>query len=163
MDIRGFPEGVLRVSDADRDRALAELSEAFQAGRLTAGEFDERSGQVLGSRTGQELSALFADLPVIAAPTAPPPARRVPASPVMIAAGAAAFCFSALAVNNAMSHVFAVHDIEEIRAMTTAAGFPNPSQAALPAFPWAATLGPAAIALLLVMLIVFMRAKRQAP
>jgi hypothetical protein len=29
--------GYLRVSDADRDSALAELSEHFQAGRLTAG------------------------------------------------------------------------------------------------------------------------------
>jgi hypothetical protein len=37
---RGFPPGDLRVSDADRDRALAELSEAFRVGRITADEFD---------------------------------------------------------------------------------------------------------------------------
>jgi len=35
----------LRASDADRDAVLALLSEHFQAGRLTAGELDERSGQ----------------------------------------------------------------------------------------------------------------------
>ena len=36
---RNFPSGDLRVSDADRDRAVSELSEAFQAGRITAEEF----------------------------------------------------------------------------------------------------------------------------
>ena len=30
-----FPAGDLRVSDADRDRAVSELSEHFQVGRLT--------------------------------------------------------------------------------------------------------------------------------
>jgi len=30
-DARGFPPGDLRVSDADRDRALSELSKARQA------------------------------------------------------------------------------------------------------------------------------------
>ena len=65
---RGFPPGDLRVSDADRDRALAELSEAFQVGRLTAGEFDQRSGQALRSRTGSELTGLLADLPPLALP-----------------------------------------------------------------------------------------------
>lgn len=29
---RDYPPGALRVPDADRDRAVAELSEAFQAG-----------------------------------------------------------------------------------------------------------------------------------
>ena len=42
---RNFPSGDLRVSDADRDRAVSELSEAFQAGRITADEFGQRSGQ----------------------------------------------------------------------------------------------------------------------
>jgi hypothetical protein len=64
----GFPAGNLRVSDADRDRALAALSEHYQAGRLTPEEFDERSGQALQARTGQELSTLFADLPQDQAP-----------------------------------------------------------------------------------------------
>ena len=62
--------GDLRVSDADRDRALAELSEHYQAGRLTLEEFDERSAQALQSRTARELSGLFTDLPA-AHPGAP--------------------------------------------------------------------------------------------
>jgi hypothetical protein len=60
---RGFPSGEMRASDADRDLALAELSEHFQTGRLTQEEFDERSAQALRARTGQELSELFTDLP----------------------------------------------------------------------------------------------------
>ena len=36
-----FPDGDLRVSDAERDRALSVLSAALQAGRITAEEFDE--------------------------------------------------------------------------------------------------------------------------
>lgn len=60
---RDYPRGDLRVSDADRDRALAELSGHFQAGRLTPGEFDERSGRALRARTGTELAGLLADLP----------------------------------------------------------------------------------------------------
>jgi Domain of unknown function (DUF1707) len=60
---RDYPPGDIRVSDADRDRALSELSEHFQAGRLDKDEFDERSGQVLQARTGKQLRALLADLP----------------------------------------------------------------------------------------------------
>jgi hypothetical protein len=62
-ETRGFPPGEMRASDADRDLALAELSEHFQTGRLTQEEFDERSGRALQARTGRELSELFADLP----------------------------------------------------------------------------------------------------
>lgn len=61
---RNYPPGRLRVSDADRDRAVSELSEAFQAGRITAGEFGQRSSQALRARTGEELTALLEDLPV---------------------------------------------------------------------------------------------------
>ena len=65
----------LRASDADRDAVLALLSEHFQAGRLTAGEFDERSGQALGARTYGELGALTADLPApVSRAAAPSPA-----------------------------------------------------------------------------------------
>jgi hypothetical protein len=62
-DGRGFPLGDLRVSDAERDRAVSELSEAFQAGRITFEEFDRRSTQALRARTGRELTATVADLP----------------------------------------------------------------------------------------------------
>jgi hypothetical protein len=58
-----YPRGDQRVSDADRDRALAELSENYQAGRLTTEELDERTGLALRARTGRELTNLLADLP----------------------------------------------------------------------------------------------------
>ena len=38
----------MRASDSDRDAVVSDLSEHFQAGRLTAGEFDERMGRALG-------------------------------------------------------------------------------------------------------------------
>jgi hypothetical protein len=91
--ITDFPAGDLRVSDADRDRAISELSEHFQAGRLTAEEFDERSGRALQARTGKDLSVLLADLPRNRAtvpgplPPARPPGARIPvAAPIIGAA-----------------------------------------------------------------------------
>lgn len=69
------------MSDADRDRAVSELSEHFQAGRLTLDEFDERSGRALNAKTARELRGLFADLPRGGSPAKDaeppaPPARR---------------------------------------------------------------------------------------
>jgi hypothetical protein len=63
----------MRASDADRDAVVSDLSEHFQAGRLTAGELDERTGQALAARTWGELRDLLADLP------ATRPAPRTPA------------------------------------------------------------------------------------
>jgi len=60
---RGFPGGDIKVSDAERDQAVAELGEHFQAGRLTQEEFDDRSGRAFQARTGADLTGLFADLP----------------------------------------------------------------------------------------------------
>jgi hypothetical protein len=58
----------MRASDADRDAVVSDLSEHFQAGRLTAGEFDERTGQALAARTLGELGELLADLPATQVP-----------------------------------------------------------------------------------------------
>lgn len=69
--------GAIRVSDAERDQAVAELGEHFQAGRLTLEEFDERSDLALRAKTGNELVALFTDLP-----TAVVPASMRPENPV---------------------------------------------------------------------------------
>jgi uncharacterized protein DUF1707 len=96
------PSG-LRVSDADRDRALAELSEHFQAGRLTADEHEERMSLALKARTAGDLAELFTDLPrkpsamagpaprsagLVLPPASSPPARfsHVPLIPVVILA-----------------------------------------------------------------------------
>lgn len=81
MDTRpvSYPAGDLRVSDADRDRAVAELSEHFQVGRLTLDEFEERSGRALSAKTARELRDLFGDLPPRSAPAAPPAPSAAPA------------------------------------------------------------------------------------
>jgi hypothetical protein len=92
---KGFPSGGIRVSDADRDQAIAELSEHFQAGRLTQEEFEERSGRALQARTGDDLAALFTDLP--GRSTVPVPAAG---GPVFGAGGAG--CAGDL---NRMSHL----------------------------------------------------------
>jgi hypothetical protein len=62
------PSGRLRVSDADRDRAIAELSEHYQAGRLTTEELEDRTGRAIQARTAADLAALFTDLPRRQAP-----------------------------------------------------------------------------------------------
>lgn len=105
---RGFPPGDLRVSDADRDRALSELSEALRVGRITADEFDQRSGQALRARTGKELTALLADLPLDGSPatrtTVPEPANHAFAvRAVMGASALAAILLFAKAVADALS------------------------------------------------------------
>jgi hypothetical protein len=64
----------MKASDSDRDAVVSDLGEHFQAGRLTAGEFDERTGRALAARTWGELRDLLADLP------ATQPAPRVPAT-----------------------------------------------------------------------------------
>jgi Domain of unknown function (DUF1707) len=72
---RPYAAGDLRVSDADRDRALAELSEHFQAGRLTSAEMEDRTGRALSARTGNDLAVLLADLPPASAGAAAVAAR----------------------------------------------------------------------------------------
>jgi hypothetical protein len=94
----GTRSSSLRVSDADRDRAIAELSEHFQAGRLTVDELEDRTGRALQARTAGELAELFADLPgrpatatgpapaSAPAPAGPFRAARVPAVPIVLVA-----------------------------------------------------------------------------
>jgi uncharacterized protein DUF1707 len=69
-----FQRGAIRVSDAERDQAVAELSEHYQSGRLTLDEFDDRSNRALQAKTGSDLSGLFTDLPktAVAGPAAAP-------------------------------------------------------------------------------------------
>jgi hypothetical protein len=60
----------MRASDSDRDAVVSDLSEHFQAGRLTAEELDQRTGQALAARTWGELRDLVADLPAARPPAA---------------------------------------------------------------------------------------------
>lgn len=53
----------LRISDADRERAVQRLNDAVAEGRLTMSEFDERVDGVLRSRTASELTPYLVDLP----------------------------------------------------------------------------------------------------
>ena len=162
---RGFPPGDLRVSDADRDRALSELSEAFQAGRITADEFDQRSGQALRARTGKELTALLADLPLQHAPTVrtavPEPADHVLAvRRIMGVSAIAATVLSLAAVTNGLNRGPTPQQREWAREVAAHQGLPAPHFPPSPPFDWVGTLTPAVIAVLLVMLIIFLRVTR---
>ena len=53
----------LRASDADRDRAIAELREHTAAGRLTLEEFSERVDRAVTAKTLPELDEIRSDLP----------------------------------------------------------------------------------------------------
>jgi len=54
----------LRAGHADREHVVEALKDAFVQGQLTRNELDMRVGQALAARTGAELAALTADVPV---------------------------------------------------------------------------------------------------
>ncbi len=70
----------LRISDAEREQAAAELTEHYVQGRLTTEEHAERLDQVWAARTRGELPPIFRDLPGPyfgrTAPAPAPPAFR---------------------------------------------------------------------------------------
>jgi hypothetical protein len=71
----------LRIGDAERESAAAELGEHYAQGRLSADEHAERLDQVWASRTRAELAPLFRDLPggtYGARPAVPQQRRRDP-------------------------------------------------------------------------------------
>jgi len=53
----------MRVGDAEREAAAAELREHFASGRLDQEELEMRLSAVFAARTRGDLNALFADLP----------------------------------------------------------------------------------------------------
>jgi hypothetical protein len=165
-----YPAGSLRVSDADRDRALSELSEAFQAGRITAGEFDERSGQALSARTGRDLTALLADLsldrPAAKRALIKPAHRAIGARVTMGASAVAAAALGAVSISSALSYApktlqqreFAQRVAEKVLARQgISVSVPLPAN---PGFDWVGTITPAVIALLLIGLIILLRVRR---
>ena len=134
---RGFPPGDLRVSDADRDRALSELREALRVGRITADEFDQRSAQTLRARTGKELTALLADLP----PAGHPAIRTTAPEP--------------------LNHAVAVRAVMGGSAFAAALLFAKAATLAFSPGHWAGdTLAPAVIAVMLVGLIILLHVIR---
>lgn len=54
----------LRVSDAERNRAVALLAKACADGRLSLDEYSERVNQALSARTRGDLSLVIRDLPL---------------------------------------------------------------------------------------------------
>jgi ferric-dicitrate binding protein FerR (iron transport regulator) len=53
----------LRLSDAEREQAAADLGEHYAQGRITTEEHRERLDQIWAARTRRELGPIFADLP----------------------------------------------------------------------------------------------------
>lgn len=165
MDRSGwhYPPGDFRVSDADRDRALSELSVAFQAGRITADELEERSAHALAARTGQEVIALLADLPAqcaLATPTTVDRARYALACRVAGVAAVAACCFTAVAAAGAVLAMGPTLQEREIaEAVAARQGMPPPVFPPSQGFDWARPITPAAIAVLLVVLVIVLRVR----
>jgi Domain of unknown function (DUF1707)/Domain of unknown function (DUF4190) len=62
----GIPAGgnaYLRVSSAERDRAIDVLKAGYAEGRLTKEEYESRADQALAARTVGDLARVTADLP----------------------------------------------------------------------------------------------------
>jgi hypothetical protein len=53
----------LRIGDAERDAAAADLGEHYAAGRLTLDELHERLDAVFSAKTFSHLARIMADLP----------------------------------------------------------------------------------------------------
>jgi len=58
-----LPRHVLRIGDAERDAAAADLGDHYVAGRLTLDELHDRLGEVFAARTHGQLWKVMADLP----------------------------------------------------------------------------------------------------
>lgn len=67
----------LLASDADRDVAVHQLSEAFSQGRLSASELEQRTGSALSARTCGELDAALEGLGGLQRPVRNHPVRKV--------------------------------------------------------------------------------------
>jgi hypothetical protein len=73
--------GHLRASDADRERVIKTLKDAFAQGRLTRSELATRAGQALESKTYADLARASAHPGQASGHRAGAPARRRPALP----------------------------------------------------------------------------------
>jgi len=82
-----LPAAERRISDAEREQAVARLRGGCADGQLTLDEFADRVGDVYSARTAGELERVVVDLPVVAA--GPRPARREPTRRVVSVLGGA--------------------------------------------------------------------------
>jgi len=80
----------LRIGDAERDAAMAQLREHFVAGRLTFDELTERIDAALTAKTQRQIDRLMADLP------RPPKSARTKATPPVPAQDAGRFLVFAM-------------------------------------------------------------------
>lgn len=74
---RKVATGALLASDADRERAVQQLEDAFAQGRLASAELDERTGRALVARTRGDLDAALDGLGGLTDPVARHPVRAV--------------------------------------------------------------------------------------
>ena len=72
------PDPHTRISDSDRERAMADLAMHYADGRLDHEEYDERLDAIWTARTRADLALLFSDLPrpAVTYPVAKPAPRR---------------------------------------------------------------------------------------
>lgn len=61
--LRPLEPHVLRIGDAERDAAAADLGEHYAAGRLTLDELNDRLDAVFSAKTFGQLTRILADLP----------------------------------------------------------------------------------------------------
>ena len=85
----------IRLSDADRDHAAAELAEHYAEGRLTTDEHAERLDAIWTARTRADLAPIFDDLPR-PAPERPARGRRARGSVPFVPIAAALIVLSIL-------------------------------------------------------------------
>lgn len=74
----------VRIGTAERDRAAAQLTSHWSAGRLEPQEFDERLALAYQARTAEQLQALFEDLPQGLQPAAAPGGGRLARVPARL-------------------------------------------------------------------------------
>jgi len=87
----------MRAADADRDRVVEFLQQAYSEGRLSKDEYDVRMGRALAARTYADLDQLVADLPAARPPMATPVARTNGFAIASLACGVGQFMFGPLA------------------------------------------------------------------
>jgi hypothetical protein len=132
------PTAEMRASDADREAVLSDLSEHFQAGRLTLEELEDRTGRALAARTWGELKGLLRDLPsTLPGPQAPvaaassaarperPSGRGAPAPVAVLAAIGIAVAVSVGIAHISWSFLWVVLGLLIVRRLIRHAGTPG--------------------------------------